>query len=180
MRVPSRKIWRAFEEFDHLTDEECRKHVGDAWANATSLQSWIPIMVAAAATLLWPAALIGASLYPGTTRWVPVLPSMASTVIVLAASSGLVGGLTLLITRDIVLYYLLRRELRRADCPKCGQSLRGLRIQSVGSIPDPAKNFVRCTECGRTHNLLELGIAPRDLVPLEQRYVPENLAARRR
>jgi hypothetical protein len=101
-------------------------------------------------------------------------------VLVLAATSGLVGGMTLLLSRDLVLYWLLRREIRRADCPECGQSLRGLRVQSVGSVFDPAQNFVRCTECGRTHKLLELGIAPRDLVPLEQRYVPENLAARKR
>jgi hypothetical protein len=52
----------------------------------------------------------------------------------------------------------------------------GLPIRVVGDDGDPSKRYVRCPECGRTHNLLEHGITPRDLVPFEQRIARADLA----
>ncbi|MFZ4575367.1 MAG: hypothetical protein ACOYN0_13290 [Phycisphaerales bacterium] len=174
MRMPVFKPWRAFEEFDHLSDEECEKHVGDAWANCAPWTAKLPLLVSVVTLVLWPTAWVVAHQFLPLSSYVPIPASVTGKVILLAVTSVAAPLCAGLLTRDLVLYVLLRRELRRADCPACGQSLLGLQVQTVGLDPDPTRNSVRCTECGRVHKLMDLGLSPRDLVPLEQRRVPEN------
>lgn len=180
MRFPVLRPWRAFEEFDHLSDEECEKHVGDAWANSETWMVLVPWIIGAMLFVLWPALLVVGVAYFGFSAYLPVPRSAEWQIVVLATTTSMVSCGAGFLSRDAVLYYLLRRELSRANCPRCRQSLRGLPVQSIGVEPDPSKNFVRCTECGRVHKLLDLGLTPRDLVPLEQRRVPEDFAKIRR
>jgi hypothetical protein len=179
VRIPLFKPWRAFSQLDSFSDEECEKFVGDAWANCRPVESAMPIIVGPIMFLVWPGLVLLGLRFPAIARWIFVPQSSEAAIVLLVVTSVFVGCTGALIARDVVLYLLLRRELGRADCPKCGQSLRGLPVQSVGEIPDPAKNFVRCAECGRVHHLLDLGLAPRDLVPLERRRVPPDFASKR-
>jgi hypothetical protein len=180
LRIPVFKPWRAFEEFDHLSDEECEKHVGDAWANSSPWMARIPYGALIVLLLAWPSGWVLAYEFFSVTKYVPLPRSFEARVVLLAVSTVVVAFFGMFAVRDLALYVLLRKELRRADCPKCGQSLRGLPVQSVGIVPDPTKNTVRCTECGRVHALMDLGLTPRDLVPLEQRRVPPEFAKVRR
>lgn len=179
MRIPLFKPWRAFRELDAFSEEECEKFVGDAWANCRSFESALPLVSGPIIFVLFPAAILSGLRFPSIARWIYVPESLKTSILLLVALSVFAGCAGSLLTRDVVLYVILKRELRRANCPKCGQSLRGLPVQSIGEIPDPAKNFVRCAECGRVHHLLDLGLAPRDLVPLENRRVPADFARKR-
>ena len=62
---------------------------------------------------------------------------------------------------------LIRREMKGPVCPKCKSSLIGLRVETRGTIPDPAQNRVRCPECGSNWRMLDIGLTPRDLAPPE-------------
>jgi hypothetical protein len=180
VRIPLFKPWRAFSQLDSFSDEECEKFVGDAWANCRPFEAAMPIIVGPLMFLVWPALVLLGLRFPLVARWIYVPQSSDGAIILLVVTSVIVGCASALISRDFVLYLLIRRELSRADCPKCGQSLRGLPVQTIGEIPDPAKNFVRCAECGKVYHLLDLGLAPRDLVPLEQRRVPIDFARKRK
>lgn len=180
MRIPLFKPWRAFSQLDTFTDEECEKFVGDAWANCRPIESAMPLIIGPICFILWPACILIGLRFPVIAKWLYTPQSKEAAILLLVATSVFIGCAGALLSRDIVLFMLLRRELGRADCPKCGQSLRGLPVQSIGEIPDPAKNFIRCAECGRVHHLLDLGLAPRDLVPLEQRRVPADFARKRK
>lgn len=177
MRIPLSKPWRAFEEFDGLSDEECRKHMQQVLLRHPALVGTYPVTAAVAAIVIW----IGVWAGFGRTRWLApfVPPTLGMQVVVLIVTTVAVGALAYFFARDHGLYLGLRRELHVARCPKCRQSLLGLPIQTVGVDPDPGKQFVRCPECGRKHALLELGLSPRDLVPFEHRVVDPRFAAKR-
>lgn len=93
---------------------------------------------------------------------------------------GLGGGLGFALANDLTLAREVRREVNRTRCPRCRQSLMGLPIRSraIGQ-PDPNDAEVICTECGRLWPLLRLRLSPRDLIPYEQREVPEDVGRRR-
>ena len=109
-------------------------------------------------------------------QWVPIPSSTEWQLVLLVATTVLVAGVARLIARDAALWWGIRREVRRSNCPKCGQSLTGLPIRTRGLNYDPANQFVRCTECGREFCLLDIGVTPRDLVPFEQRGVDARVA----
>jgi hypothetical protein len=92
--------------------------------------------------------------------------------------TGLLAGL---LARDVVLLHLLRREVHKARCPGCRQSLMGLPItfRSLGP-PEPGDAKVRCPECGRQWVLFDIGLTPQDLVPWEMRGVPKDYGKVRR
>jgi hypothetical protein len=177
MRIPFTKLHRAFPEFDSMTEEECGRYV--RYVRAT--QGWrvglLPWLVGAALAIAWPLLLFLASEY----HWFAVPDFGRDLNIVSSLASGiLVGGLAGLLARDVLVWWGVRRQVHRARCPKCKYSLQGLRIEEVGLGLDPAMRFVRCSECGRKHRLMDLGITPMDLVPFEQRGVPEDFAKVRR
>jgi len=179
MRLPLLRPYRMFREFDHLSDSECERHVRDAYINAPGLTARLPLLWTTFCTGAW---FIG---WPVSVAFLPVssfvpIPSSTDWQIVayLAGGAAWVAAWYLL-SRDVGVFLAMRRELSRCRCRKCGQSLQGLPIQFAGSDPDPAKRFVRCTECGRRWVLLDLGLTPRDLVPFEQRVMDARVAQRR-
>lgn len=179
--MPLFKPYRMFPEFDHLSDTECERYVRDAHINWTSLTGRAPLIVTTLITALW---FVGwpvvVATFPVVRNVVPIPSSTDLALVVYAAGGVLTTGLAYLISRDVGIYLGIRRELHRASCRKCRQSLMGLPIQSVGTEPDPSKQFVRCTECGRRWVLLDIGLTPRDLVPYEQRVISADVARVRR
>jgi DNA-directed RNA polymerase subunit RPC12/RpoP len=179
VRLPFFKPYRMFDEFDHLSDAECERYVRDAYINADTLTARLPVILTVLAAMAWfggwPAALATLAV----RDYVPVPRSLEGMLVAYVGLGVLFCGLVFLVTRDAGVVLGIRRELRRALCRKCGQSLMGVPINSVGVDHDPAKQSVRCPECGRRWMLLEMGLTPRDLIPFEQRALDPSVATKR-
>ncbi len=177
MRLPRSRVYRAFKELDPLSNSECEGLVVRAEVNHPSLLVLTPLVVMYIALALWPVAWVVAALLLPLRKYVPLLPAtLGAQIVLLVVTTAVAAALAYLLTRDACRYLGLRRELRRCHCPRCDQPLVGLPIKTTGDDGDPAKRFVRCPECGRRHNLLELGLTPRDLIPYEQRAVLPDTA----
>jgi hypothetical protein len=176
MRIPFTKLHRAFPEFDSLSEEECARYVRYVLITRGASMLIIPSAVALGCAVGWPTLLV-----LGVRFQLFPVPNFGGdlNLVLTVASSVLVGSLAGLITRDLLVWWHVRVEVHRARCPECKQSLQGLPIEEVGLGLDPAMRFVRCTECGLKHRLLDLGLTPMDLVPFEQRGVPEDFGRRR-
>lgn len=179
MRIPLLRPWRAFRELDDLSDLECDGVVRDALLNAPSYFESVPWWLGGAMLLAWPSAVVIASGYIALSRYVPIPADATLAAVELLLTTVLAGAGTLLLSRGVILFVCIRRYLARSACRKCGQPLHGLPIGSIGAEPNPANQSVRCAECGTKYNLLELGITPRDLVPLEQRRVDPHFGSKR-
>ncbi len=165
MRLPTLRVYRVFRELDGVPDAECRRFVRRVIANRSSFEALVPHMAAASAAIAWAVGWPAAVEWFGATRFVPMPEGWEGRLILLLTTTVLVAALTGLLSRDIMLFLGLRRELSRANCRKCGFSLRGVPISTIGADPDPARTFVRCPECGRKYCLLDIGLAARDLLP---------------
>ncbi len=158
------KIYRAIRRLDRLGDDECESLVRRVRANYSRPAELLPWTTAALAFvgslgfLVWMSRSILAQpnfLANDRALLVTVLIALASFVLSLIVRY---------LIDQTILYVMLKRELKRTDCPGCGQSLMGLRTEVRGDVPDPANVFVRCPECGRKHQLLYLRLSPRDLL----------------
>ncbi len=174
--IPTRHIYRAFRELDSIPDDQCRRFL----RRVRLQQTWVTIIPRIIAAIT---AGVGAAWWSGRVvyRWLrPEFiheQAMAGGLLVGVAAGVLTAGLAGLLVRDVQLWLGLRRELRRTCCPKCRYPLLGLPIHRVGfGAPLPGDAKVRCSECGTLTVLSERGLAPHDLVPWEQRGVPEDFA----
>jgi hypothetical protein len=180
--IPFRKVHRAFGELRHLSEEECERHLRRARLRETRLHHlpWVVGLVCGAGAIGLGAWSIESAWGLRSLKADDLLASVAAFVGVPAAAvlAGMVGGL---LARDFVLLRLLRREVHKARCPKCRQSLLGLPItfRSLGP-PEPGDGKVRCPECGRVWVLLDIGLRPTDLVPWDMRAVPADYGKVRR
>lgn len=174
--IPIRHIYRAFRELDQIPDDECRRFL----RRVRLQQTWVSIIPRLVLACLCGAA---AAWWFGHTVYAWVRPefvherAMTAGLVGAVVAGGLTAGIAGLLVRDAQLWLGLRRELRRTCCPNCGYSLLGLPVRRVGfGVPMPGDAKVRCTECGLMIVLSEQGLAPHDLVPWEQRGVPEDYA----
>jgi len=179
MRLPTFKVYRAFSSLDHASDDECESYIRRVKANYSPSREIFPWAMFAAALLAWPTFWITAPLWFNLSAYVPIPKSLDANIILLAVSSVYIACISGLLARDGSLYFALKAELGRTNCRRCGQSLLGVPITTIGAEPDPANNFIRCPECGKKYCLLEIGLTPRELVPLEKRHVDPNVGKRR-
>jgi len=180
MRLPFTKVYRAFAEFDSLSDEECERYVRHVRAQQRWQYQVLPVLTAIVLVLVWPVAWTQLSRQFTLSDWIPLPNSQDARVVLLGVTTVLVPALAGLVLRDLALWWGVRDEVNRARCPKCHQSLLGVPVQEIGLGGDPAKRFIRCPECGRKYMLLDIGITPRDLIPFEQRAVAPDFAKKRR
>lgn len=174
--MPFQRVHRHFRELDHLSDAECERYVRDAWINGPTWLGRLPFWSASSVAILWLGGWITASVLLPISNWVPIPSSLEWQIALLCITAIFVTWLTRRVVRDVALWFGIRREVRRSNCPKCGQSLTGLPIRTQGLNYDPASQFVRCPECGREFCLLDIGLTPRDLVPFEQRGIDAKIA----
>lgn len=180
MRLPFSKPYRAFPEFDSMSDEECRQYVHRAFIHRPWLTTRLPLLLGALTLVAWPIfVLLMMEFVPEVYSYVPLPTSADGKAIFLVITTVVMAVAVPLLVRDLGVYLGLKDEVNRARCRKCKQSLLGVPLQSIGAEPDPAKQFIRCPECGRKFVLMELGLTPRDLVPFEQRGVPPDFAKKR-
>lgn len=178
MRIPFRKVWRAFPQFDLCSDADCRRMCRTAMCNHSMIVRVLPALT----TLLGSVGGFIGFLWVATGDFDLELLSRDLRTIVLGPTITIgAGGLAGLLMRDLILYFALGSEIARTNCPKCRQSMLGLRVLESAMNPGtPGDARVRCPECGTMHVLLELGLAARDLIPYEQRGVPRDVARLRR
>lgn len=144
MRIPGRKIWRAFSELDEFSDEQCARFVRSAWGG------WVQRMLASvlvigtfAATLLvvgWAMVWLYSELdIDNRKRYSDLQIAMMAVpiVVVVAAAAPFMA----LIARDLLLRGLVWRVLNIGGvCTKCNYPLYGL--------PLSKEMMCSCPECG--------------------------------
>ncbi|MBL0869208.1 MAG: hypothetical protein IBJ18_01380 [Phycisphaerales bacterium] len=141
MRLPGRKIWRAFPELDAFDDARAAQYV-----RAASRAFWLVKLLRGAAMFLGGLAcftamgLAGGMVMNTMERFIkePILTLLVGLTAVVV---GVVSMTLLMIVRD----FFMRRRVRkviasRGSCVKCGYVLVGLRV------PDDLN--LRCPECG--------------------------------
>jgi len=143
MRIPTRRIWRAFPELDHYDDTDCRRFVGLARQKAKRrwLHAFLVFFVLVAGVVLSLLAIAAVAAATGG------LMSRASDAAVMtgfmfaAVATIAVPSMTALAVRDFFLRRRVREVLRDSGtCPQCGYSLIGLVIPESLRVP--------CPECG--------------------------------
>lgn len=145
LRLPTRRIYRAFRELDRYSDEQCERfvraarrafwpRVGRVVVRGVGLLAWFGLVVVGLRLRFGPNVAEEALLMRGVrhTTLVTVVGVVALLVV------PLVGWL---VWRDVQLRRRIRRILRaRANCPGCGYHLLGLFVN--------AEHKVVCVECG--------------------------------
>ncbi len=178
MRIPLTKPYRAFEEFDQLPDEECERFMRGVAAQGPWQVTLLPTFGLVIAAVGWPL-----SIALGWDRLPKGIHDMAAYSVELAAVVGVVSWVGIstaayALLRDWGLWYCLREQIARVRCPKCKYSLLGIPIKHRGlGQPVPGEAWIRCPECGKRQNLLEIGVTPRDLIPMEERVVARDIGA---
>lgn len=169
MRIPLRKIFRAFPEFDRFSDASCEQYMRRV-RTTSSMYRWLVRIAGLTALPIAFAAYLflefrlrpmipDATMRRFDAMWLGVA-SFGDVVVVSPAVVAMLPALALIaLVRDSALRLALRKSIDRAICPRCGQSLLGLPI--AGERENPS---VRCPECGTEHVLARIGLSPADVM----------------
>src|SRR2546430_111533 len=133
MRIPFTKVYRAFPEFDSLSDEDCARYVRQVKAHRRGLVQVLPAIITLVLVIGWPVGWLAALWYdPGAVmRNVPMPATPEGRAVLLLVTSVMVPAIVGLLVRDFGMWLGLRDEVIRARCPRCKQSLLGVPIQEV-------------------------------------------------
>ncbi len=155
MRLPLTKVYRAFEELDDFSDEECERFVFQARVQAGASAGCLPVIAGGAAGVVW--MVVGVAVVQGLVALGGAAAGTGPMAVLLWAG-GLVMtmGLAGLICRDVLLIRAVRARVHSARCTNCRFSLLGLPVRH---------GAVRCPECGTDLTLLSLGLKEEDLIP---------------
>jgi len=152
MRIPWRKLHRAFPELDAFSDAECQDMVKRVMRRSllkTLLASAVAIilcmfvvfvclvaavMVRQALSVDWELEVIGAGLAVG-------------------CGLGVMSGL---LVRDVFVRSTIQKWILSARCTSCTYTLIGLQAQ---------QGRITCPECGLSNDLVARGLDPTTLVP---------------
>lgn len=162
------KVYRLFPELRGMGDAHGRALAHRVRGNYHPAENLLPLAIGLVAALAWVGFYVQLWILTGVQ---PATRSNRDLWFHFAAAAG--GALLFYLlfhwlASSVRLYIGLRRELKRTRCPKCHQSLVGLRIDQRGDVPNPNNVFVRCAECGKVHRLLDLGLAARELLPFDR------------
>jgi hypothetical protein len=165
IRIPIRKLYRAFPELDQFSDAQCEQFV----QRARQTQGFADTAIAAPI-----AALVGTCLFMSLAQY--WLNSVAERVVIGAVGRAMaqqlypailvtlwviVLAMSALVARDLVLWRFLKRaiwkRIEKIRCDACKYSLLGQRASD---------GCVRCPECGAVTTLQLLGVeSEADLMP---------------
>ncbi|MCP3919432.1 MAG: hypothetical protein GY711_28170 [bacterium] len=150
MRIPTSKIYRAFCELDHLSDEQCERLLVRIRTDELPQTFRLLVCVAVGSVTL----ILSLSLFMALVRD----DGSLSDLLLLIAIPAVPAILTLF-TRDLLLRRALRKAISlridRVRCPRCRYLLIGQR---------PVDGRVTCPECGDETSLETLGVTADDLV----------------
>jgi hypothetical protein len=144
MRLPVRRIYRAFPELDRFSDEQCRRFVKAAsrgWRVVLHVLLILAVLIPGLLASAWAAdkAFEASEEYQNGQRhdviWAPIAAGAATIPLFILAA------LLALVVRDLLLRLRIGRILRRdSSCPKCHYRLVGLAVSRQSTIT--------CPECG--------------------------------
>lgn len=156
MRLPVRKLYRAFPELDPFSDEECERYLLQAYAQRRV--TGLPLLAGAQIWIVASAALLQfkSSLFPRLRGG--VIPDL--DLLIITAGPMAAALVTGFLVRDWLLRRALARRLDSVRCTRCRQSLMGLPLLNTGD----GRHAVRCTECGSVMWLAAMGLVPADLM----------------
>ncbi len=146
MRIPVKKIYRAFPELDGFSDEACERFVKRALHGGRVLQLGFSIAAGVGiGLLLWPLLIVVCQTLMSSAG--EGIVSRGVQVVGLTGSVWMpaVGGLA---ARDVVMRRWLSRWIVESRCPGCEYPLEGLPIEA---------GRVKCPECGEETGREEKG-----------------------
>lgn len=180
MRIPHRKIYRAFPELDVLTDRECVLYLRMI-RRRRPVSRWIPYILG---------LIVSFVLFAVVTRFIGRVGARASAVPLSHLETIEYAGISLvdvfltviwtmsvigvpilvtLLSRDLQLRWALAKKLGFVRCHACDHSLIGLPLLEGQDEP-----CVRCPECGRVVILARYGLKPEDHHPSAERTAAQK------
>ena len=170
MRIATSKIYRAFEELDDYTDQQClllMRRVKLSFASRQTLSAWkfgagcMTSVVSVISILLMMEILSQYNVWwtrPGSDHWRSSIWILGICVPVATAWFW---------ARDVVLRRQLIEAIQlhidRVRCPNCKYILIGQKAHS---------GAVTCSECGQSTLLITLGVEAEDLIPPDSALMP--------
>jgi hypothetical protein len=156
MRLVTRKVWRAFPQLDRFSDQECLEFVNRVRRSLRYQAAVFSLCLFLFIALFFVMAMINALAIQVLNRRGLADLGLIFPVIGVVLQIA-VPSLVMLLGRDAVLDFSLKRIVGAAVCPTCGYSLLGQRTLGCA---------IRCPECGQFTSLRELGLSsPEDLLP---------------
>ncbi len=170
MRLPLRKVYRAFPELDRFSDEECERYVLQARAQRRIGPHPYLVGVGVAFACLFTLVALGRSVARTmrTHAVMEVLVPLGTCIV--PAALGMLAGLAV---RDWLLRRALRKRIDNARCTTCRHSLLGLPLLE----PRSETEAVRCPECGSVMVLERLGLTAADLMPRKAGDAPGSMSS---
>ena len=144
MRVPGTKIYRAFEELDRFSDEQCARFLAAALRPGRRIAR-LTLSLLVGVALLGIAIPLMFILTEFPTRFVPKITDFWIWTFLFFVTTALVTVCVVAATlfRDLMLRRRLRRLINtRGSCTSCGYGLLGLLVSDA--------NTVVCPECGHS------------------------------
>jgi len=170
MRIPMRKIYRAFPELDAYTDAQCEllmQRVNLSMVSRQAIRGMTFAAVVVTLIVMLPIMYVFVdTLIQGNPGWGMVRYDGERSLV---WTVGMVGPAVLagFLTRDTVLRKQLvsaiTLHIEKVRCPECKYILIGQRDHN---------GAVTCPECGHTTLLRLLGLEPADLIPPESAADP--------
>lgn len=156
MRLPVSKIYRAFVELDPFTDSQCIAYMATAKRRNRMRSIGSGVLIILGMILIWVVSSVVFGLSAAAVSSVVSSNVESGTVIVSVMGIAAFGtGICGLLMRDKWLRWMIRSELKCAQCPGCDYSLLGLRVE---------EDVVICPECGNSCRLEAMGLTPADLI----------------
>jgi predicted RNA-binding Zn-ribbon protein involved in translation (DUF1610 family) len=152
MRIPWRKLHRAFPELDAFSDAECQ----DMIKRVMQRSLW--------GTLLASGAAIGLCMFVVFVCLVAAVIARRAVSVAwelevigtgLAVGCGL-GVMSGLLVRDVFVRSTMQKWILTARCTSCAYTLIGLHAE---------RGRITCPECGLSNDLVARGLDPTTLVP---------------
>lgn len=165
MRIPTSKIYRAFEELDEFSDEQCErlmKRVQLDRASTTGMAGLVVCVVVVSlfvmGLFLWfMSELLDAQLRVLSMPMRPYFDLDAMVFSIVECITAVASGFLMrdhVLRKNLIAAIQLRIE--RVRCPNCKYILIGQRARN---------NMVTCPECGTSTSLGALGVTEKDLIP---------------
>lgn len=161
MRIPTSKLYRAFKELDHLTDEQCGRLIQRIRTQKFNTLKTGCVSILAVVVSIVVVSLVFALFMELAQTWVEGSRTL-QTILPMVVLVGIIGfpAFAGLMTRDAFLRrnlsIALHDYIERVRCLKCQYILIGLPAES---------GCVTCAECGHAMTLESLGATEQDLLP---------------
>lgn len=152
MRLPWRKLYRAFAELDGFSDAECQ----DMIRRVMNRSLWRTLVVSGIA-LCACMAVVGVCLLATVILSRGVSRAWELEFIGVGLAIGCGGGvIAALFVRDLYLRTTIQKWILSSRCDQCTYSLLGLHAQD---------GRITCPECGHSNDVVARGLDPTTLVP---------------